>query len=114
MLIRKNVFMTKQMLERNWVNSKHCYNICRNEIHIFITIGLIFEIVEGGWMDIDIKITGPDGKVIYHGEGESTGKYTFAAYESGIYHYCFSNKMSSMTPKVIIALKKILKSFNVL
>lgn len=64
-------------------------------------------------MDIDIKITGPDGKVIYHGEGESTGKYTFAAYESGIYHYCFSNKMSSMTPKVIIALKKIRKSFNV-
>lgn len=70
-----------------------------------ILIGLIFEIVEGGWMDIDIKITGPDGKVIYHGEGESTGKYTFAAYESGIYHYCFSNKMSSMTPKVFIAFK---------
>lgn len=72
-----------------------------NTIYVYL-IGLIFEIVEGGWMDIDIKITGPDGKTIYHGEGESTGKYTFAAYEGGIYHYCFSNKMSSLTPKVYI------------
>uniref|UniRef100_A0A336KJ29 CSON010507 protein n=1 Tax=Culicoides sonorensis TaxID=179676 RepID=A0A336KJ29_CULSO len=65
-------------------------------------LGLMFETVEGGFLDIDIRITGPDGKIIYQGEGESTGKYTFAAYETGIYHYCFSNKMSSMTPKVVM------------
>lgn len=62
----------------------------------------MFETVEGGFLDIDIKITGPDGKVIYQGESESSGKYTFAAYETGIYHYCFSNKMSSMTPKTVM------------
>lgn len=60
----------------------------------------MFETIDGGFLDIDIKITGPDGKVIYQNERESNGKYTFAAYETGNYHYCFSNKMSTISPKV--------------
>lgn len=64
--------------------------------------GLMFETIEGGFYDIDIKITGPDGKPIHQGEKETSGKYTFAAYLTGTYTYCFSNKMSSMTPKVVM------------
>ncbi|UJR27022.1 hypothetical protein I4U23_008327 [Adineta vaga] len=61
-----------------------------------------FEVVEGGFLDIDITITGPDQKEVYHGGRESSGKTAFSAHVDGIYTVCFNNKMSSITPKTIM------------
>merc|ERR1712096_595276 len=43
-------------------------------------LGLTFEVAEGGFLDIDVSVTGPDG----------------------IYKFCFSNQMSTMTPKIVM------------
>ncbi|KAF2362643.1 GOLD domain [Trinorchestia longiramus] len=65
-------------------------------------LGLAFEVAEGGFLDIDLRILGPDGKSLHEGERESNGRYTFPAMMDGVYTYCFSNKMSTMTPKTIM------------
>lgn len=70
--------------------------------NVFFFLGLMYEISEGGFLDIDVKIIDPDGELIYEGLRESSGKYTFAATKKGAYTYCFSNQMSTMTPKVVL------------
>uniref|UniRef100_T1IXE4 GOLD domain-containing protein n=1 Tax=Strigamia maritima TaxID=126957 RepID=T1IXE4_STRMM len=65
-------------------------------------MGFMFEVAEGGFLDIDFRISGPDGAVIKEGERETNGKFIFAAHMDGIYTYCFSNKMSTMTPKIVM------------
>merc|ERR1711997_1093549 len=65
-------------------------------------MGLIFEVAEGGSLDIDVRIEGPDGRDVHSGERETNGKYTFASHLDGVYKYCFSNEMSTTTPKVVM------------
>ncbi|XP_067934564.1 transmembrane emp24 domain-containing protein 2-like [Watersipora subatra] len=63
---------------------------------------LTFEVAEGGFLDIDVNVIGPGGNSLYSGERESNGKFTLNAENDGIYKYCFGNKMSSMTPKMVM------------
>ena len=41
-------------------------------------MGLIFEVAEGGFLDIDVKITGPDSKTIHEGS-----RYLMQCFGSG-------------------------------
>lgn len=65
-------------------------------------LGFTFEVMEGGFLDIDITIFDPDGKLIHQEQKTTSGKYTIEANKDGPYKYCFSNKMSTVTPKVLM------------
>lgn len=58
--------------------------------------------IDGGFLDVDIKISGPDNHVMHESEKESSGKYTFVAPSKGTYTVCFNNERSSMTPKLVM------------
>ena len=63
---------------------------------------LTFEVIEGGTLDIDVTITGPDNHILRDGGRERMGQYEFTSYADGVYRYCFSNKISLTTQKIIL------------
>lgn len=46
-------------------------------------------------------MVGPDDRTIYTVQKETEGRFTFIAHESGVYRFCFSNAMSTVTPKTV-------------
>lgn len=87
-------------------HSEECFH---EKVQMNAKLELTFEVAEGGFLDIDVTITGPDGKTIYTISRESNGKYTFAAATEGSYRYCFGNKMSTMTPKIVMFSMDVVK-----
>eukprot|EP00123_Amoebidium_parasiticum_P012279 comp21246_c0_seq1/m.28940 comp21246_c0_seq1/g.28940 ORF comp21246_c0_seq1/g.28940 comp21246_c0_seq1/m.28940 type:complete len:209 (-) comp21246_c0_seq1:84-710(-) len=67
-----------------------------------IKMTLSFAVSEGGNHDIDVKITGPDGKVVGLERQEHDLEMDVDAYMDGKYTYCFSNEMSSVTDKELM------------
>ncbi|XP_030381670.1 transmembrane emp24 domain-containing protein 2 [Scaptodrosophila lebanonensis] len=64
--------------------------------------GVTYEVIEGGFLDVDIRITGPENHEMHKSEKESSGKYAFVAPTKGVYTVCFNNERSSMTPKLVM------------
>jgi len=62
----------------------------------------MFEVAEGGFLDIDVTIKSPRGQILHQVDRESSGKFSFAARDEGIHSFCFSNKMSTVTPKIVM------------
>lgn len=72
------------------------------KIAIFLFKGLIFEVLDGGFNDIELKIMDQANQVI-HEALEKSGRYTFGSGDAETtYTYCFMNHKGSQVPKVVM------------
>ncbi|KAI3647872.1 hypothetical protein MP228_008093 [Amoeboaphelidium protococcarum] len=64
-------------------------------------LSFYFSVQSGGQFDIDYRVTTPSGVVMVDGQKERQGDFVFSGSEAGEYSACFSNDMSSYTPKLV-------------
>jgi hypothetical protein len=60
-----------------------------------------FAVTNGGALDIDAAVYGPDGQLIWSCDKEIEGRILFKSKMPGPHKFCFGNKMSSVTTKTV-------------
>jgi len=91
--------------------SQECFYV---EPQVGENVQVIFQVIRGGLLDINLRITGPpksgstEGNVIYdqlvffnEAKDEFDGMNMFTADQAGVYSICFDNRMSRYTAKVV-------------
>lgn len=81
------------------VNSEECFY---DHVAVGGKFGVTFEVIEGGFLDIDFNVRDPTGSIIYSQDRESSGRLSFTATTEGRYSFCFNNHMSTVTPKEVM------------
>jgi len=61
-----------------------------------------FQVLKGGFLDIDVFIKSPLGDEIYTARQKTEDKQEFMAYQEGNYQICLSNKMSTYSSKTVM------------
>ncbi|XP_068919114.1 transmembrane emp24 domain-containing protein 2-like isoform X2 [Petaurus breviceps papuanus] len=64
------------------------------------TVVLSFEVTKGGFLDIDVHISGPDNDYLIQLIHERSGSYSFVAHKDGAYKFWFS--MSTLMPEMVM------------
>jgi len=82
------------------------------EIPMGSPVAVMFQVIAGGFLDIDHYSKSPVNILQYNAERQTEGKYNFVATSAGLYSFCFSNKMSTLTMKTVSFVVKI-GSFDV-
>ncbi|KPA84774.1 putative mitochondrial Cop-coated vesicle membrane protein p24 precursor [Leptomonas pyrrhocoris] len=66
-----------------------------------IKMFLHYMVSSGGSMDIDCQIIGPDKKLIWSAIRDTENRVLFKSRLPGPHAFCFINRMSTVTPKVV-------------
>lgn len=67
-----------------------------------VKLGFSFEVIDGGFYDVDVIIHDPSNNIVHQDDKTSSGKFTFEADLEGSYAFCFGNNKSSKSPKMIM------------
>ena len=62
---------------------------------------LHFAVTNGGALDIDAAVYGPDSQLIWTADKEMEGRILFKAKVPGPHRFCFSNRMSTVSVKTV-------------
>ncbi|KAH8401868.1 hypothetical protein KR009_008338 [Drosophila setifemur] len=65
-------------------------------------MSISFEVMDGGFKDITVEISGPDDDRLHYSDKDSSGSFTFTAMKHGDFMLCFNNEFSTLTPKVVM------------
>ncbi|XP_075302578.1 transmembrane emp24 domain-containing protein 7 isoform X1 [Opisthocomus hoazin] len=79
-------------------NAKQCFY---EEIVQGTKCTLEFQVITGGHYDVDCRLEGPDGAVLYKEMKKQYDSFTFTASRNGTYKFCFSNEFSTFTHKTV-------------
>lgn len=60
-----------------------------------------YAVQSGGYLDIDVRVTGPNDQIVYEGEREKENSFQFKAQQDGKYKLCFTNSMSMVYGKTL-------------
>jgi p24 family protein beta-1 len=71
------------------------------DVHEGTSINGAFAVVAGAHLDVDVFVWAPDGRQLYAANHEGEGNFAIRADRDGTYKFCFSNKMSVMSHKVV-------------
>jgi len=59
------------------------------------------QVVTGGQYDVDMKVEGPSGEILYQDVRKQYDSFTFTAKSTGTYKVCFSNEFSTFSHKIV-------------
>lgn len=66
-----------------------------------VKLFLHYMVSSGGSLDIDCQVTGPDNKLIWSADRDTENRVLFKSRVPGAHAFCFINRMSTVTPKVV-------------
>lgn len=64
-------------------------------------VAIEFQVIEGGNLDLEMKVYGPDKDILYSVYGDRVGVYHFITHIKGTYQMCLGNPMSRITSKKV-------------
>jgi len=59
-----------------------------------------YKVIRGGKLDVDLKVATASGKLVYNKNKQNKDKFQFES-GFGVYSFCFSNKFSTFTHKLV-------------
>ena len=69
-------------------------------------INIMYEVAEGGFLDIDVKVYNPVNKVMYDQQRETSGKVDYTYLEFDSYHFRSCSHWSKMAKLDVVSVTK--------